>query len=329
MKIKKEVTENGKCFFSVPLVVNIQLSNYCPLSCPFCFMDLSQTSEMEIAQLKKYLDELHERGCRLVLFGQGEPMAYSNIVDAVEIAHDMGFVVNLATSGVNCNYNKVRRLKEAGLDRLIISLNSFDEEVNKKSRDGYRFAVNAIKISAALKLKFSLNYVAQKETIPYMGQYIDNAIRYGANSISVLREKVDARGNINGYDRRSLELLRDFIVNSAIPIEIEECFCELKVLLSDRTPSKMQGCAAGRAMMAITVEGMFIPCSHLQSKYEKYDTIYDYWYDSGILKKLRELELNDVPCVSCEYNKKCTTCQAIYKDEREAFHTSRKGCCLL
>jgi MoaA/NifB/PqqE/SkfB family radical SAM enzyme len=326
MKLKKVLTSTGIVYLSAPAIVNIQLNNYCPLKCPFCYMKFENKIDMNLIELDKHLGELMLLGTRSILFGQGEPMCYPNIYDAVKLAKEKGFHVRIATGGVGCSYNKFRRLKAFGLDVIYISLNSFDKEKNDISREGYDYAINAIKMAIQASIKVVLNYVAQESTISVFYNYIQEAKKMGVNEISILREKVKANGNIGNYTKQSLMKLADVINTDEISIGIEECFCELNVIVKDRILTPLQGCAAGRTMMAITVDNCYLPCPHLRSKKEKANSINEYWTSSIILENLRKVRLTEKPCLNCSNIRKCTPCQAIFIDDRDNLSFSRKEC---
>lgn len=262
------MSDNKIPYLSAPVVVNIQLNSFCPLSCPFCFMSFADKKEMEWDKLKNYLIELKEMGCKTVSFGQGEPMVSTSVFKAVKFAHELGLRVNIVTSGYGITYNKLVRLKNCGLNEIRISLNSFKKEINEKSRDGFEYAINAVEIAKVIQMPFSMVYVAQEETMIDFEQYINKAIGYGAIGITVLREKMNHSGKIGQYSETALKILHDCVIKSEIPIAIEECFCELKLLSINHIPSALQGCAAGRALMAISVDGEFMPCPHLYKKKE-------------------------------------------------------------
>lgn len=326
MNIKKYYSSNGFPYFSAPLIVNIQLSNYCPFNCSFCFMPHNSRDDMPMSLLQSLLSELNELGCRTILFGQGEPMVSGDIIKAVELAHNTGFDVRIATSGAGCTYNKLRRLQEAGLTELHISINSFDETINQKTRAGYDLAINAIKIAASIGMHTMLNYVAQDDTIDLFPQYVQQASKYSVSGISVLREKVNRNGVIGTYKKCNLEKLASYVLKSDINVEVEACFCELRLFLKAHNSATVHGCSAGKSMMAIGTDGSFYPCSHLPSKAEHFANIKDYWNNSQILTRLREMRLDDEPCCNCKYVEKCTPCQALYPDLTNSYHISRINC---
>lgn len=326
MKISKCQTSDGTYYFSAPLVVNIQLSNYCPLKCPFCFMPQNERRDMPMTMLTSLLKELSDIGCRTILYGQGEPMVSGDILKAVELAHNASFNVRIATSGAGCTYNKLRRLYELGLTELHVSINSFNRSVNQSTRVGYDLAVNTLKLATSLGIRTKLNYVAQSDTIDMFPEYIQHAMNYHVDGINILREKVNRHGEIGKYTKEDLDKLAQHIKNSDIPIEIEECFCELKLYLPEHKKSALQGCSAGKAMMAIGSDGRYFPCSHLPSKAESFSCVKDYWTCSETLMKLREVHLTEEPCRNCINVDRCTPCQAIYRDDKHSYHKSRVDC---
>lgn len=325
-RLKKLYTPIGNAYLSAPGVVNIQLDSYCPLACSFCFMRFSERKTMSIDVLKRHLDELYDMGTKSILFGQGEPMCYLRLYEAVQLAKSYNFRVIIATSGVQCTFNKIRRLRELGLDELHISLNSYDEAQNSKSRDGYAYAISSMKMAALAGLRFAPVYVAQKETIPMFENYVQKSIEMGASAIIVLREKTDRFGGIGQYSRDSLKSLAEVLQKSPIQIQVEECFCELMLIYKKRLPAPLQGCAAGRTMMAITADGRYLPCSHLQSKATITSSISYYWNSQESLGELRDVALTGEPCINCLHLAKCTPCQALYNDIKDAIHDKREFC---
>lgn len=327
--IKKLVSKIGKVYFSSPLVANIQLTNRCQLNCPFCFVSKEDPIDMKIEELKRQLVELKQMGCRTVVFGNGEPMLYPQIFEAVRLSKLFGFEVRIATSGSACTYNSLRRLKGIGLDLLTVSLNSVNREINELSRDGYKLAINAIRIACSLELNFSINYVALENNVSHFSELIQYANKFGAKSILIMREKVNSYGDIGySYSMSSLNRLVENIRDSSVPIQVEACFCELTQLIHNKGKGPLQGCAAGRVIISILASGRYGPCSHLYSKHEYADSIFDYWEGTSILDQLRSADLTSSPCGICVNSELCCPCQALFPDVRDIVYHSREKCVL-
>jgi MoaA/NifB/PqqE/SkfB family radical SAM enzyme len=101
-----------------PHSVEIDPSNACNHDCGFCiYHSMHQPGRGE--QLPKHrlfslIDELHELGCRSLLFvGGGEPMTHPNTVEAIERAATLGIACGLVTNGSLVDAGKARRLKQA------------------------------------------------------------------------------------------------------------------------------------------------------------------------------------------------------------------------
>ena len=111
-----------------------------------------------------------------------------------------------------------------------------------------------------------------------------------------------------------------------LQIVLEECFCELKCLITSRNAADIQGCSIGKTAMAITADGAFIPCPHLYDLKEYYSSISDYWFNSPILNSIRKIKLNGDMCNSCVHKIRCSPCQALYLNNCNTFVSDRRDC---
>src|SRR5690606_39808996 len=67
----------------------------------------------------------------LPIFSGGEPLARDDLEDLVAEAHALGYYVNLITSGIGLNEQRIRALKEAGLDHIQLSFQRSEEHTSE------------------------------------------------------------------------------------------------------------------------------------------------------------------------------------------------------
>ncbi len=85
-------------------------------------------------------------------FGGGEPLLQENICDIIAFSKTRGFNANVATNGYLLDEAMVERLSRAGLDSIIISLDSLKEEVHDYLRGVagvYRRVMRAVELLEA------------------------------------------------------------------------------------------------------------------------------------------------------------------------------------
>lgn len=133
----------------LPTFVSIEPANFCQLHCPECPVGNSQIRSAEtgenyahherksvmewqdyLAILGKISPVIHT----LILHWQGEPLLNKNIAEMVRAAKAEGLYVMLSTNGQLLNEELARSLYDAGLDRIVISIDGFSQETYEKYR---------------------------------------------------------------------------------------------------------------------------------------------------------------------------------------------------
>lgn len=90
--------------------------------------------EMTLPQIREGLERVHAHGCRFVNFTGGEPTLRANLEDIVNHASGLGMWTSMVTNGATLTRERVRALKGAGLDTLLISLDSPRAAVHDRLR---------------------------------------------------------------------------------------------------------------------------------------------------------------------------------------------------
>ncbi|MEZ4266596.1 MAG: radical SAM protein [Myxococcota bacterium] len=106
-----------------PFHVQLVVTRRCNLECGYCneFDQVSKPVPTEV--LKARLDKLMALGTLSVQFTGGEPMLHPEIYELIRYARALGFrLVQMISNAYLFNEAKVRKLNEAGLQRLQISV---------------------------------------------------------------------------------------------------------------------------------------------------------------------------------------------------------------
>ena len=137
-----------------PVLVHIVPMRRCNLSCTYC-NEYDKTSDpVPIDTMLARLDKLAELGSSVITISGGEPMLHPNIYDIIGRIRHHGMIAGLISNGYYFQPEKIKKLNEAGLDYLQISIdNVTPDDVSKKSlkvldsklvnlRDHAKFKVN-------------------------------------------------------------------------------------------------------------------------------------------------------------------------------------------
>ena len=106
----------------------------CNLACTYC-NEYDKTSDpVPFAEMTKRLDKLAALGTSIVTISGGEPMMHPEIYEIIAHIRSKGMIAGLISNGYYFQPEKIKRLNEAGLDYLQISIdNVLPDDVSKKS----------------------------------------------------------------------------------------------------------------------------------------------------------------------------------------------------
>lgn len=251
-----------------------------------------------------------------------------HLVSVVSEIRKCGMASSITTSGFGLTQDMLSELREAGLNHIQISMNGSCEEVHSYSRDGYEHAINALSILKDSDMSFGINWVARMDNIDDFPKFIEEAKRYNACNINILRYKPSSTEEYTELclSTEKLAFLESTIKNAKdINIKVDSAFSNLLCHMSNRT-SFFSGCGAGRRFLALDADGDYRPCSHIDMK-EKSSSLRDTWYHSTNLAMFRSVrEKVTEPCVSCGYLSGCFGCRAIALRHNEDFYAGDSTC---
>lgn len=302
-------------YLSFPKVINVELTDKCPLQCPQCFKSNNLEKKLDINLLFNWVDEAAENGTKSILLSGGEPLLYPYLNDLILMLKKRNIYTAISTSGVGATEESVSKLYKNGLDRLYVSINASDEGINSLSRDGYDHAIYIMKICKKLEAPYRLNWVARHDNIANFGQLITLAQNNGAEGIDVLSNKPNIQNHIiSELNKNDYNLLLNYCKKNQNYIRYQACFFELKNKLDFGYKSiLLQGCPAGLYSMTIFSDGSFSMCPHIYTGI-RYNSIKEYWNEGKDIINHRKV-IKKKECYECEFNKTCNPCPITKKKD--------------
>src|SRR5258707_14940131 len=106
----------------------------CNLACGYC-NEYDQTSTpVPLEVMKRRIDKLAELGTSIVTISGGEPMMHPELDQIISYIRSRGIIAGLISNGYYFTPERIKRLNEAGLDSLQISIDNVNpDEVSRKS----------------------------------------------------------------------------------------------------------------------------------------------------------------------------------------------------
>jgi radical SAM protein with 4Fe4S-binding SPASM domain len=140
-----------------PIHLDLELNTMCNLKCKMCFhsFDPPKPTEMDFFLFKKAVDEGAAKGaCSVKLQFRGEPLVSKNLAKAIRYAKNKGILETIInTNGTLLTQEKSVELIEAGLDKIIFSIDGCTKEVYEKIRLGGNFETVVDNIKKMQELK--------------------------------------------------------------------------------------------------------------------------------------------------------------------------------
>ena len=141
-----------KGYFKFPPILQIEITQKCPLSCPQCYKNLDE-KEMPFDFLKDSIINASRNGTKHIVLNGGEPFVYSKIFDVLEIVDRLDVQVTLFTSGYGIHLEEVQALKVYQNLHIGVSFNGSCEAIHSLSRDGFDISYSAAKLFAEQTLQ--------------------------------------------------------------------------------------------------------------------------------------------------------------------------------
>ena len=159
-------------------VVVWNCTKQCNLYCEHCYAAAETEpapGELSTAEGKRFLDDLTEFGAPVVLFSGGEPLARSDLVELVDHASDAGLRPVLSTNGTLLTEERARKLRDAGLQYVGVSVDGLRErnDAFRGQEGAFDQALAGIEASQSVGLKTGLRYTITRHNADDLEAVVD------------------------------------------------------------------------------------------------------------------------------------------------------------
>lgn len=136
-----EASGKGEVALDYPLDLSIETIDYCNYACPYCprILDRGDATRIDEMVFKRVVDEFAEgtKGLGAVGFDSGEPLLDKTLEDKIEYCNAKGICdIIVTTNAVYLTPDRARRLIEAGVTKLHISIDANTQETYTRTRGG-------------------------------------------------------------------------------------------------------------------------------------------------------------------------------------------------
>ena len=326
-----------------PYVVSWNLTYRCNLSCEHCYLDagprpvvtseaFADRGELSTAECLKVIDDIAAFAPEaLVILTGGEPLLRRDILEIVRHAHARELWVVVGTNGVTITENVARRLSEAGVRGLALSLDALEparHDAFRGVRGAWHNTVEGAHALHRVGLPFIVQTTVGRHNLGELAAIADFAqTALGARVWNLYFLVQTGRGEFvsdltpGEYDEVLAELSRIQRAQAGRMVVNAKCAPHYIKRLYEEDPSsphiKMYtagagGCPAGTHYLGIRPNGDVTPCPYLPvfGGNLRQTPLAEVWRDSEPFVRIRERAALGGRCGACEFNALCGGCRA-------------------
>jgi heme b synthase len=318
-----------------------EITRRCNLNCVHCRssseMSISGHPDFPTEEGYRVIDDIAGYAKPVIVLSGGEPLLRSDVFDIAKYGTDRGLRMCIATNGTLVNEEICKKMKEADIKMVSLSLDGSTDKVHddfRSQKGAFAGTINAAKLFNEHGISFLINSSFTKrnqEDIPriyklakelgatawYMFMIVPTG--RGEEIMNELISKEDYEEILDWHyqmekDERDL-LVRPTCAPHYYRVVLQkqkeegEKF-ERRSLKFSTGGSK--GCIAGQVIALIDVDGNVLPCSYFPkfAGNVREQSFKDIWENSELFKELRDFKKYKNKCGSCEFINVCGGCRA-------------------
>lgn len=298
-----------------PLWVNAEITYKCPLHCVFCYnpLDYASTfkSELSTEDWLKVFRQSRDLGSVQLGISGGEPLMRDDVEIMVSEANQMGYYVNLLTSGIGLTEKRISAFKEGGLGQIQLSFQDSTKELNDflSSTKTFELKSKVAKLIKEHDYPMVLNVVLHRLNIDHMDQILEMAEAMGADHVELANSQYYAWALKNrSYLMPSEEQLRKAEETTNRFREKIGNKMKLYFIVPDYYANRPKACMNGWGSVFLNVapDGLALPCHEARMLPGlTFPNVRDHdmewiWNESPAFNAYRGESWMKEPCRSCD-----------------------------
>ncbi len=310
---------------SILRMIAWELTRACNLACRHCRASATSCTppgELSTQEAFALLDDIASFAQPTIILTGGEPLLRADLFDIARHATERGLRSVAATNGSLLDAAAARRLVEAGVRRISVSLDGSDAASHDSLRGvpgAFEQALRGIGCARDAALPFQLNTTVTTDNADQLPAIHELAIRLGAAAHHVfLLVPTGRAASLRGMelDARRYEAILNWLADRFVssPIEIRAtCAPHFYRILRQRgVATQARGCLAGQSFCFISHTGDVQPCGYfdVQVGNIRQKSLREIWEKAELFRDLRDHAAYGGKCGSCEFLRVCGGCRA-------------------
>ena len=306
-------------------IISWNITLRCPLKCVHCYVDAGKgEAEGVLSTNEAYdvIDQIRSTGKPIVVLSGGEPLLREDIFAVARYGTEQGLRMVMGTSGYLLDQPAAKKLREAGIMAVAISLDSADPSVHDSFRgiEGvWERAVQAIRFCREENMGVQINMSVMRSAMSEVHEVIEVGTALGVRDYQLFfpvptgRARMIEHRNVRDYENLIRQILiryqdSDLRIRPTCAPQFRRIADELGIT----NPAWGRGCIAGITYCRIFANGNVTTCPYLPVSAGNVRTtpFSEIWKNSKIFTTLRDPDLLTGKCGRCTYKTSCGGCRA-------------------
>lgn len=296
----------------------------CNLRCSHCYLsaeDLGNAGELSTSEGFALLDNIADMGRPIVVLSGGEPLLRNDIFELARHGTSKGLRMTLGTNGTLIDEEVARKLRDAGIKRVAISLDSSIPEVHDSWRGmkgAWQRSIGGIEACMDQGVGVQANITISRRNLGEVDNMLDMVRERGVRDVHLFFLVPTGRGRTEDAVQPAEyeEMIKKILDRADDALSIQPTcapqFMRIAQQMGLRTPDRRRGCIAGISYCRVRYDGAVTPCPYLNLVVGdvRSSRLRDIWTGSDILRALRDPSMLRGKCGRCGYREVCGGCRA-------------------
>jgi radical SAM protein with 4Fe4S-binding SPASM domain len=309
----------------VPLILSWNVTRECNLKCSHCYInavDRKLENELTTEEGKRLIDQICEVSRPLLILSGGEPLLRPDVYELIKYGSSKGLKMGLGSNGSLIDVAVAKKLKEAGITTVSISLDSHIAAQHDDFRGvigSWEKAVNAIKVLHANNVLVQVNTSLTHDNYDQIDDIMSFSESIGVENFHLFFLVPTGRGvKLDDISPQKYEhmITTTFAKVSKHRLNVRPSCAPQFMRIAQGMGLDMRqwirGCIAGMYYCRIYPNGDITPCPYLPVKVGnvREKSFKEIWQNVDMFKKLRDPRTLTGKCGKCDYKMLCGGCRA-------------------
>jgi PqqA peptide cyclase len=295
-----------------PYTLVAELTHRCALACPYCSNPrelVRGPEELSTGDWLRVIDDAASLGVMQVHLSGGEPLARADLETIAARARARGLYVNLVTSGVPLERDRLARLAPS-IDHVQLSVQDADAAASDRVAGCASFD-RKMRVASWVKelgLPLTINVVLHRENLDRVGDIVGMAEALAADRLELANVQLVswALENRAALLPSAAQIERARAVATAAKARLEGRM-QVVFVLPDWHAGRPRACMDGwaRRFVVVAPDGAVLPCHAARALPLAFETVRArplaaVWQNSAALRAFRGEAWMPEPCKSCD-----------------------------